>query len=240
MSASSDFISWKMQYQITPIILTGGLAAQQGGAIPIIQLTDPGISGITANDTGVDVTGQITGANLNAQLDGAFANYQPLPGSSLIDLQAAQYPFANQAVAANAVIKNPLTVPMLMTCPATDEVTYAAKQAVITALQSSLQQHITLGGLFTVVTPAFIYTNCILLRMIDVGSETHQAQVQYRWDFYQPLVSLQAAQQAQSTLIQAITNGTPMSGLPSWAGGTSVANPGNTLSSSLNDNPYLQ
>ena len=32
-----------------------------------------------------------------------FANYQPLPGATLIDVDVATYPFANNAVAANSL-----------------------------------------------------------------------------------------------------------------------------------------
>lgn len=235
MSVSADFISWKMQYQITPIILTGGIAAQQGGAIPIVQLTNPGLQGLSATNTAVTFSGNLAdqGDGITAQADGFFANFAPLPGSSLIDNQASTYPLANQSVAANSVIKQPLNVSMLMTCPADENTPWPAKQAAMTALQSSLQQHITQGGLFTVVTPAYTYQNCILLRIVDVGAgDSKQPQAQYKWDFYQPLVSQQAAQQAQNTLIQSLTNGTPIDGLPSWALAP-TANPGNQVGTSF-------
>lgn len=228
-------VKWKMAYQITPIILTNGIAAAQGDGLPIVALTDGiGLLGLASQ-----VASAVSGVLPN--LDGFFANYQPLPGSTLISNQVAMYPFANQAVAANAIIAQPLSVSMLMTCPAGVAGSYGDKQTTMISLQSSLSQHNGLGGTYTIVTPSFIYTNCIMTAMHDVSDgSSSQVQFRYQLDFIQPLVSLQAAQQAQNGLMQTLTNGTPVAGTPTWSSGLPVTNPTNTLTSSLAAQPQLQ
>lgn len=225
MSVSSGYLQYKLQTQLSPIILTGGLATAQGGAIPIISITNPLIQGITATVNSITVAGQVTGAP-NPQLDGTGTDYQPVSGGTLIDNQVAIYPFANQAVAGNAIIAQPLNISMSMLIPATASMPFSSRLSIMMALVSTLKIHINLGGLFSVITSVYVYTNTILRTMRDVsGGETNQAQYRWQLDFYQPLVTQQAANQAQNGLMQTLTKGTPISGSPSWATGLPVNNP---------------
>jgi hypothetical protein len=225
MSVSSGYIAYKVAQQISPIILTGGLATAQGGALPIVAITNPLIQGITATVNSITVAGQVTGAG-NPQLDGTGADYQPVAGGTLIDNQVAVYPFANQAIAGNAIIAQPLNISMSMLIPATTSMPFSSRLSIMMALVSTLRIHINLGGLFSVITSVYVYTNCILKMMRDVsGGETNQAQYRWQLDFFQPLLTLQAANQAQNGLMQTLTNGTPISGTPSWATGLPVNNP---------------
>lgn len=228
MSVSAGYIEFRLAYSLSPIILTGGIATAQGGAIPIIALTDPSVGG------SIDVSGGVAADVGPFNSDANFAEYYPLPGGMLINNQVATYPFANQAVAANAIIAQPLNISMMMLCPAGNTGTYGMKQTTMIALQNSLAQHNGQGGTYSIVTPAYIYTFCIMTGMRDVsGGESRQSQYQWQLDFIQPLVSLQAAQQAQNGLMQTITKGTPLSGTPTWSGGLPVNNPTNALTSSL-------
>lgn len=218
-------VTWKLAFQLTPIILTGGIATNLGGALPIVTLTEG------ANF----VQSLLTGA-ADIQLDGFFANYEPVPGAALINNQVAMYPFANQSVAANAIITQPLNVSMIMICPAgAASGGYPLKLVTMLALQQSLAQHNSLGGLYTVITPSFIYTNCIMTGFRDVsGAETRQPQYRWQMDFIQPLVTVQAAQTAFNGLIQKLTDGTALSGTPSWTiAGLAVNNPASLLTSSF-------
>jgi hypothetical protein len=80
------------------------------------------------------------------------------------------------------------------------------------ALQQTLYQHNTNGGLYTVATPAYIYTDCVMLALRDVSRrDVNQPQNAYQWDFRQPLVSLAQAQQAQNAMMSQISQGTPNS-----------------------------
>jgi hypothetical protein len=145
-------------------------------------------------------SGLISGGQ-NVNLDDFFANFFPLPGATLIQQQIGMYPFANQTVAANAIIVQPLQVSMLMRVPVRDRGGYGLKLAQMTAIQSTLHQHNISGGTYTVATPSFFYTNCVMLDMTCVDSgETLQAQTSWKLDFLKPLISLEDASTAQGQL----------------------------------------
>jgi hypothetical protein len=206
MSISPGYVAFKLAQELSPIILTRGIATAVGGYLPIIALTE-GLNFAAGLLTGGDA--------LN--LDNFFAHYTPLPGGSLIKNQVATYPFANQSIAANAIISQGLNISLMMNCPARGTLGYAVKLATMTALKATLDQHNNSGGTYSVVTPSFIYTDCILTDFRDVsGGESKQYQYQWQLDFFQPLVSLQAAQTALNNLMQRLTNGTPP-GTPSGA-----------------------
>lgn len=213
MSGGID--AWKLSYQISPIILNDGIALP-GGAIPIISYTEA-----QNYDIGV-----LSSGNVNIPLDKFFANYQVIAGETMIEQQIGKYPFANQAVAANAVIAQPLKVSLLMICPVQKEGGYADKLSVMTALQSSLKQHNATGGTYTVVTPSLFYTGCILLSLTDVSnSESKQVQNAWRWDFEQPLLTLAQAKQAYNSAMGKVASGVQNTGSLSGQG-QSINSPG--------------
>lgn len=232
MASSAAALAGYISLQASPIILTGGIATQVGGALPILALTEAGGLLGSALSGASGLSELLSAAALAAQLlsnglpKTLFANFIVLPGSTLINNQFGMYPFANQAVAANAVIAEPLQVSVLMQVPATSSTGFALKLATMTALQNSLQQHNFSGGTYSVVTPSYIYTNCLLGPLSDAsaGDDTQQ-QVSWRFDFTQPLVSLAAASQAQNSLMKQLTNGSPLSGISSYPGGLPVGNP---------------
>lgn len=214
MSGSIFSTAFTLAYQISPILLTGGLAQDiPGQTLPIVAITE-GVSLIT---------GLLVGS-LPTSLSDFFAQFTVIPSGKLIRQQIGHYPFANQATAANAVITEPLTVSVRMDCPANGPGTYAAKIATLTALQAALSAHNAAGGLYTVLSPGFIYPNLIMTDLTDI-SGAGSAQVQYQWqfDFEQPLVTLQAAQQVYSSLLNKITGGTQISGTPAWSSPATAA-----------------
>lgn len=219
--------AYKLAFEISPIFLTGGIAANLAnsftqsaglsvsfgvGALPIVALTQaPSF-----------VTGILTG-NPPTDLSRYFAHFVPLPGSTLADFDISTYPFANQSIAANAVIAKPLNISMEMICPANDETPYAVKLATMTMLQSTINQHVLMGGTFTVITGARMYSNCLLKRIVDISAgDTNQRQWRYQWDFTQPLITLAAAQTSQNSLLSKITSGVPTDG--SLSGPGSIVN----------------
>src|ERR1017187_8109278 len=158
MGISPGLAAFKLSFQLAPIILTGGIAsAIPGGMLPLLAITE------ALNFT----EGLPSGGNNLDDLDGFFATFHPLPGATLIDQQIGQYPFANQAVAANPVIAQPLSISMRMICPARDEAGYAIKLATMLALQSTLKQHNSQGGTYTVATPSFFFTDTVMTAMRD-------------------------------------------------------------------------
>ena len=226
MSGSIFAPLFALGYQISPIILVGGLAQNvPGGMLPIIALTE-GVSLIT---------GAIAG-EFPTSFDDFFAQFTVIPGNRLIIQNIGHYPFANQAVAANAVITEPLTVSVRMDCPAKGPGEYVAKLAILTALQAALSAHNAAGGLYTIATPAFIWTNCIMTALTDTsGGDSRQVQYQWTFDFEQPLVTLQAAQQAYSSLMNKIASGTQTTDdPPAWSSPeTAAASPVSGASSEV-------
>jgi len=222
MALSSGWTDFKTAFEITPIILTGGIATGQGDGLPIVALTNPG-----------NFDDPVTSGS-SPSLDDYQFRYSPLPGSRLLKWQPGVYPFANQAIAANALIADPTNVSLIMYCPATANWPFSQRKTDITSLIASLQQHQIRGGLYTVVTPAYIWPASILLEILDVsGADNHQYQFAWQWNFYQPLTSLAAAQQAQNGLTSMLTNQTPPAGSTGWAAGSAVQNPTQAFTQSL-------
>lgn len=220
MSAGALRSIWQLAFQVSPIVLVNGLAATlPGGLLPIVAITEA-----------LDIAGGLlTGNGLPDSLDDFFAQYLPLPGSTLISQAVGQYPFANLAVAANATIKNPLNISMVMIAPARETGGYLTKLPIFTALQAALETHNSLGGLYHIATPAFVYTNCIFLSMTDVtDGESRQRQAAYQLDFQKPLVTASQLNSALNSLMSRLANGSQISGNPTWSGpaasvGTSAA-----------------
>lgn len=180
--------SYNLAFQVSPIILTGGAV----GLMPVIGLTGQLLALLQGG----------------AGLEDFYATYLPIPGSNVINNSVATFPFANQQVAANAIIEEPKHISLLMIAPVRATGGYLTKLAVFTSLQAAFQNHNRAGGTYTVMTPSFIYTNCIMTGMTDVtGGDTKQRQVQWQIDFFKPLVSMSDAQNAMNALTGAVTGG---------------------------------
>ena len=159
--------------------LPGSLGSIVG--IPLTAFTE-------ALTLGVGGIQQLSGTGVLSQ---PFASYKPLPGSALLKYQIAEYPFYNQQIAANASVQQPNPVSMLMYCPANSSTSLSGiKLGIMSLVQATVQNHVQLGGTFTIVTPAYVYTDCLLTGITDVSTEeTLQAQWAYQWDFIQPLLT---------------------------------------------------
>lgn len=203
--------AFKLSFELSPIILNNGIASSiPGGMLPIIAITE------AINF----VTGILDGGE-NISLDNFFANYQVIPGATIIEQQIGHYPFANQAIAANAVIAQPLKVSMMMYCPVRLTLGYATKLATMMALQSAIKQHNATGGTYTIITPSAFYADCVMTALTDVSSsESKQVQNAWRWDFEQPLLTLSQVQQAYNSAMGKIAFGTQTDGALSGLGQT--------------------
>jgi hypothetical protein len=199
----------QLSYQVCPIILTGGTAAQvPGGMLPMLSLF---------------ATGETTSLGLPfdiGDLDSAFGAFNVLPGGTLVIQEVAKYPFANQWVAANAVIRQPITVSVIMDSPMRPPSNqpflnvWEYKQTVFTALKATLDSHNNVGGTYTVATPAFIYDNMVMISLTDNSRGNNSLpQNAWRFDFERPLIVLSELQEAQNLQMQKITNGLQTQGL---------------------------
>lgn len=200
---------FKLAYEISPIILTGESAITRlmpGGMLPIIALTE-----------GVNfVRGLLQGAE-DIPLNDFFGHFVPIPGGTILENQSGEYPFANQKVAANAIIAQPTNVSLRMDCPSRGPGSMLTRLATMSALKAALESHSTSGGTFIVATPAYIYVNCLLLAIRDVTSgQGKQHQVAWQFDFRRPLLTMEQAAGAQGTMMGALTAQLPSSG--SWSG----------------------
>lgn len=204
--AYSDF---KLSFQTCPIVLVAGVAGT--GVLPISSL--------------------IGAADYNASASGNsnFGSFRVLPGGSLMDNDNAKYPLATMATAANAIITNPLRVAVEMIAPAGDGITLAQRLSIFTTLKNVLDNHIAAGGYFNVATPAYIYTSCLLLNLVDASDVPPGAQTQTRWiwNFERPLITLEQAQTAVNNAMSKIAGQTYNAGQPPGSQPllTSVSNP---------------
>lgn len=192
---TTDQSNFQRYYEIAPITLVNGIAANVAyGTMTVLSLTE-GTEESLANSNDY------------------FAHFKVMPGSTLQEWGIAQYPFASMIMAANAVIQNPLKVSLLMLCPAQSSypsLSYANKQSRITLLKTQLDQHISLGGSFTVATPAYTYNNCLLTSLRDVSSGgDKQVQMAYQWDFVQPLLTQEAATISYNALYNKLSGQLP-------------------------------
>lgn len=198
---------FKRAYQLAPILLTGGIAANlPNGQMTILTLTEGSDSVNYPDDSQY------------------FAHFKPSPGGTLVDFTASEYPFASMNMAANAMLQNALKVSLSMTCPArTGANSYPSIQAIITRIRQRLTAHILAGGSFTVATPGNIYENCLLLTLRDVSSAgDKKVQGAFQWDFAQPLITQQAATQSFNNLYNKLANGLPVANPPTNSGVSTV------------------
>ena len=214
----SDFA---LSYSICPIYLTGGVAGGglAGGTVAITEyLQGSNYSSLLAGGT-------------DDNLDNFFAHFVVLAGGRLVNQTIGEYPFANQATAANAVIRQPINITLMMICPARGPGGYTGKQAVLGALKTTLDQHNNSGGTYSVNTPAMLYTDCILKELVDVsGGESKQVQYRWQWVFEKPLVTLSEATAAQNNLMSRISSGAKVT--PNASGEISYSGIGNTVGNS--------
>lgn len=182
--------AYDLAFQVSPIILVGGIASGSiGNMLPIIALT---------GQAAAFAQGALSGG---LSMEDFYARFVPLPGSTVINNTAGKYPFANQQVAANAIIEEPNSVSLRMIAPVKSGGGYLSKMAIFTALQTSLRTHNNAGGTYHIATPSYIYTNCLLLQMSDITSDANrQQQIEWQLDFERPLITQEAAASAQASL----------------------------------------
>lgn len=197
--------AYDLAFQVSPILLQGGISAP-GTIIPIIALTGQ-LAGF--------VQGALSGG-LNA--DAFFARFVPMPGGSTVAQAVGMYPFANQQVAANATIQEPKNISLRMIAPVKDTAGYLTKLPILSALSTSLSQHNNAGGTYIVATPAKIYAPALLLNVIDITGDQKQQQIEWQFNFIEPLISQQSAQQAYNGLMSKFASGQQVSASPAWSG----------------------
>lgn len=192
---------YRLGFEISPVILCEGIAqAIPGGMLPIVALTQ----------SASFVTGLLSGASNLTNMDKYFCHWRAAQGGTMLDYEIGRYPFANQTVAANALLAMPLQISLLMDAPVNENTGAMTKLVSHSALQATLKAHANLGGTFIVATPALIYSGCILKNVRDVtggGGSDPTPQRQWLWSFEQPLVSEKQSDRAVNTFLNKIGAG---------------------------------
>ena len=211
----SDFTNFQLAYEISPIFFVDGIAqGMTDGTMPVANLLEAGYF------NNVNSAGTYLSSN---QLNNFFAHFKPVPGSMLTNWQVANYPFANSVIAANASIAQPLQVSLLMMCPASNGISFSARQSILSNLQTQVQNHVAQGGTFDILTPAYVYQTCLLTSLRDITSiEDRKVQSIYQWDFIQPLLTQQQASIATNLLYTRLEKGFVIAGTDTNSGLTSV------------------
>jgi hypothetical protein len=213
----------QLQYQIAPIILTGGIASNSANSmLPMIALTNSNAFSPNMLNGGEDFA-----------LDDAFGIFSPVAGGSLVQQTIAQYPFANLSVAANAIIRDPIGISLIMVTPMKSPQAWEQKLAIMTALKATLDNHNNAGGTYTVMTPGFTYNNVLMLDLVDVSmSSSPIPQNAWRFDFSKPLVSLSDATAAMNNLMSQVTNGVPSNAVTT-SPETAIGQPASTVNTGI-------
>jgi len=190
---NTGLLAYKLAFEKSPIFLTDGLASKAPeNTIPLISITQA-----------ADMVRTGLGGSIISKLDDFFATFWPMPGAKLISAQLGKYPFANQKTAANALIVQALSFSMRMNVTPKTLGSMVSRTMTMTALKAALDAHMRLGGTFTVLTPSYMYTGCVLLDMKDIttGESKHQ-QTDWQLEFEQPLLSTTEATQTMNRLMQ--------------------------------------
>src|SRR6516225_1973253 len=210
----------KLTYQVSPIFLTGGAVGGMPGSIcPLIWLTQR-TSDPTQNYV-INVMNTITGQPMpvtvgaTSNLDDAFGTFNVVPGGALIQQALAKFPFANQFTAANATIKEPLSVSLLMDTPMRGIHSWSSRLAIITALKLTLDAHNNAGGRYHVMTPSYLYADMIMTAMTDasraLGPTNVVPQNAWQFTFEKPLITEDELMGAMNLMMSKISNGLPTS-----------------------------
>ena len=181
---------FRYTYEYMPIILKNGIASgKTNDMMTILDLT-------TENGYPQDKHNY-------------FGYFNYVSGGTYMQNTVALYPFANQYTAANAIIRQPITASLLMTCPARSTMPMDIRQGIFTSLMASIDKHISLGGMFVVYTPMSILDNCLLVSVRDASSgDNAQLQNAIIWDFQQPqILEEEDARQATNATMRKIDKG---------------------------------
>jgi hypothetical protein len=220
--------AYKVRYQIAPIVLIAGIAQNiPGGMMSILGLSNPnllplGLQGqanllSALNIANANVAGTAGNATNFTNFDDAFGAFTVMPGGTLCANTVPKYPLADMTLAANAIVRDPITVSLIWDTPMRGINAWDVKLATMQALKATLDLHNNMGGRYGVMTPAFYYDNLILTSLTDNSrGGSPLPQNAWRFDFERPMViattDITGLTGAQSILVGKLTAGLPTTG----------------------------
>ncbi|MWO33640.1 hypothetical protein GQN26_22885 [Escherichia coli] len=201
--------AFKLAFEVSPILLVDGIASKiPGGVMPIAVLTE-----------GLSIANGLLHGEIRTR---SMAAFTPMAGTTLVQQDICNLNLYNQVTAANATVRKPNRVVMQMIRPAsTEDGGYTTKGMTFTALKMALDMHNQYGGCYTVLTPSFIYTRCLMRSFIDTSGFSEQnKQVQHTWqiEFEQPLSSVEQTVKTLASVLDKFDKGMPSDGALSWSG----------------------
>lgn len=148
----------------------------------------------------------LTVANIFQQ----FVRFRPMPGSTLIEVQYSQFPFADRAIAANSGSFQARRIQVEMfidfgktgieqlasalgiETPTVNIVRYSMILPFMQSLTQKITDHIQGGGTFNIITPSQIYFDCLLENLSDVSDQSDGGPggVRYIFSFVKPVITL--------------------------------------------------
>lgn len=206
-------------YEASPIFLTGGIVNsmidQAGGVTESASAFNlfgtsvnwvQGVSNLGIPIVAITETLTVLG-NIDIPAQPLFT-FRPLPGGSIWKSEVAEMPFFTNQIAAVSQVQQPLNISLVSYCPANKDTTFALKLATFEALRWVIQQHVNNGGTFTVATPSYLYTDCLLTNIVDISDGTsNQSQVAWQWDFVQPLLTFPDLTSQLNKIIGSVSSG---------------------------------
>ena len=201
--------AFKLAFEVSPILLVDGIASKiPGGVMPIAVLTE-----------GLSIANGLLHGEIRTR---SMAAFTPMAGTTLVQQDICNLNLYNQVTAANATVRKPNRVVMQMIRPAsTEDGGYTTKGMTFTALKMALDMHNHYGGCYTVLTPSFIYTRCLMRSFIDTSGFSEQnKQIQHTWqiEFEQPLSSVEQTVKTLASVLDKFDKGMPSDGALSWSG----------------------
>lgn len=192
--------AFKLAYELSPIFLVNGIAENiPGGTLPIVAITE-----------GLSFVNGILKGSVN---EPNAAHFMPAPGTTLINQEIAEINFYDQVTAANSTITRNKSITMQMLRPiSTTDGGYGTKGLSFMTLKAALERHNESGGWYNVLTPACLYTGCLLERLVDVSpfsEENKQVQYQWQFEFTQPALTQSDVTDALNGLFGKIQKGVP-------------------------------
>ena len=193
--------AYELAYVKSPIFLVDGIATLAGGVMPLIAITEA-----------TSLASNAAFGKLSLGLENFWANFWALPGTTLHDNEIGRYPFANQQIAANAIIAQPLHISMRMNTTPRNKGDLLTKIMTAAILKQALDKHNNSGGTYSILTPSYFYPGCIMRSMKDITSgDSKYQQTDWQIDFEQPILSLNPiGNPTLNALLTKMTQGLPI------------------------------
>ena len=114
-------------------------------------------------------------------------SYVQMGEAVLMDFDITMYPYLRRALTANGSIKKANSFTVKAMTPLTPENTLQANALKMNILLPALEKYTQLGGLYTFVTPYYVFRNCMLSRV--VAPEEKVPGTVFTFEFLQPVIS---------------------------------------------------